>query len=405
MQSFGNSGIFANEDALREDWTPTELPERDDELEAIHNALAPASRGTTAHNLFLYGKTGQGKTVAVKHKTTQLEEWATDTGEIDLEVIWLSCNNITSSYGCATKLVEKLSGKNPNGHDQQTVFDKLYAELDSIGGSIIIVLDEIDNLGQSDDLLYALPRARSTEKLTDARVSVIGISNDFNYVSNLSPKVKGTLCEKEVEFTPYNATQLRSILGRRVEIAFQDGVVTEAAIGLAAAYAAQEKGSARQAIRLLYEAGETALTEGDDEVTETHVESAHSTLERERIVEGIRNVTPQDQVVLAAVTLLEAKGETPSRTKHIYEQYTGLCSQIDLNPLQQRSVRNHLQDLAMQGFVESERRQSGLQGGDYYVFRLNTTLEMTIDVLSEDSRFQEVGIADQLSRASKNQSR
>jgi len=176
--------------------------------------------------------------VAVQSKTQQLREWADETGEIDLTIVWLACNNISSPYGCATNLVEKLSGNNLNGHDQQTVFNHLYEELDSIGGSIVVVLDEIDNLGRSDDLLYALPRARSTGKLENVRVSVIGISNDFNYVSNLSPKVKSTLCEKEIEFAPYDADQLRSILTRRVDVAFEDETVEEGAIALCAAYAA-----------------------------------------------------------------------------------------------------------------------------------------------------------------------
>jgi cell division control protein 6 len=279
------------------------------------------------------------------------------------------------------------------------VFNRLYEELNSIGGSIIVVLDEIDNLGRSDDLLYALPRARSTGKLENVRVSVIGISNDFNYVSNLSPKVKSTLCEKEIEFGPYDADQLCSILTRRVDVAFRDDTVEEGAIALCAAYAAQEKGSARQAIRILYEAGEVALSDGDDTVVESHVEAAHTTLERERIEEGIRNITPQDRLVLTAVALLEAEEETPSRTKHVYERYSQLCDALSMNGLHQRSIRDHLQDLAMQGILDTDRRQGGLQGGDYFVFSLNTSLQMTVNVLSESERYQDHGIDEVLSVA------
>lgn len=279
------------------------------------------------------------------------------------------------------------------------MFNRLYEELDSIGGSIVVVLDEIDNLGRSDDLLYALPRARSTGKLENVRVSVIGISNDFDYVSNLSPTVKSTLYEKEIEFAPYDADQLRSILTRRVDVAFEDETVEEGATALCAAYAAQEKGSARQAIRILYEAGEVALSDGDDTVAESHVEVAHTTLERERIEEGIQNITPQDRLVLTAVALLEAEEETPSRTKHVYERYSRLCDALSIDGLHQQSVRDHLQDLAMQGILDTDRRQGGLQGGDYLVFSLNTSLQITVNVLSESERYQNHGIDEVLSVA------
>lgn len=396
MQSFGVQGIFDNEDALREDYTPDELPEREEELERIHNALAPASRGSTAHNIFLYGKTGQGKTVAARKKTRQLESWSAEEGDIDISVVWQSCNNITSSYALATTLVEKLAGDNPNGHSQEQVFAQLYEEVEEIGGSVIFVLDEIDNLGTSDDVLYALPRARSEGHLRDARVSVIGISNDFNYVSNLSPKVKGTLCEKEVEFAPYKADALRSILQRRVDVAFEDDVVQGGVVPLCAALAAREEGSARQAIRLLYEAGELALTATDEAVTEDHVKRAHDVLSRERVVEGLRNVTLHDRMAITAVTHLECTEETPARTKHIYEQYRTICDGVELDPLRQRSLRDHLQELAMQGILEATHRTSGLQGGDYYEFELNTDLGMTVDVLAENARLSEAGIADSL---------
>ena len=162
---------------------------------------------------------------------------------------------VYTSYQVASNLVAELSGEKPRRYDKKTVFDLLYENLQALGGTVIIVLDEFDSIGTDDDILYELPRARANDHLEDMWVSVIGISNDFEFRDNLSPKVKDTLCDEELHFAPYDASELRLILTRRAEKAFKDDVLSEDVLPLCAAIAAQDKGSARQAIRYLYKAG------------------------------------------------------------------------------------------------------------------------------------------------------
>lgn len=97
--------IFRDETVLYDDWTPEELPERESELDRLHDALAPAARGAAPHNTFVYGKTGQGKTVGVKYKLRDLEEYGDETGNIDLTVINYSCAKDNTSYQVAANLV------------------------------------------------------------------------------------------------------------------------------------------------------------------------------------------------------------------------------------------------------------------------------------------------------------
>ena len=67
------------------------------------------------------------------------------------------------------------------GYPQQAVFKKLYAELEDLGGTILLILDEIDAIGDRDELLYELPRARANNNLDTAKVGLIGISNDYKF--------------------------------------------------------------------------------------------------------------------------------------------------------------------------------------------------------------------------------
>lgn len=378
--------IFRDETVLYDDWTPETLPERETELDRLHDALAPAARGAAPHNTFVYGKTGQGKTVGVTYKLRDLEEYATKTGTIDLSVINYSCAKDSTSYQVAANLVKELSGTKPRGYDKKTVFDYFYGELQEIGGTVIVVLDEIDSIGTDDDILYELPRARSNDHIEDMWVSVIGISNDFEFRDNLSPKVKDTLCDEEIHFSPYDATQLRSILSRRAEKAFHDDVLHDDVIPLCAAFAAQDKGSARQAIRYLYKAGELAANTGAERVIEQHVREAEMILERKSIEMGIRELTTQDHLALVAVVSLETAGETPARTRQVYATYKDAATSIDANTIAMRRVRDHLQDLDLVGIVRGQTKSSGIQGGPHYVWDLDADLGLTIDVLREVER-------------------
>ena len=382
------SQIFQDERPLTDDWDPNKLPERDEELGQIHNALAPAIRdtGVGPHNMFLFGKTGQGKTAGVEYKLEDLEQAAIDT-EIDITTIQYNCAGDSSSYYVLINLVERLTGENLNGHPMSKITDEFFEAVTDIGGTVTVVLDEIDNIGTSDEILYSIPRAKSNDKIPeDMHLSVIGISNNFKFRDNLSPKVKDTLFDEEIHFAPYDANQLRSILKRRAEQAFKEGVLEDDVIPLCAANAAQDKGSARQALRYLYKSGELASNIGDEIVTEDHVHTARERIDRKNIEKGIREMTIQDQLSLTAVVASEVEASTPAKTTELYNQYKRIAREIDAEIRTQRSLRDHLLELDLMGVVDATKKQTGNRGGPHYVFEIASDLGMTLDILSEDSR-------------------
>jgi cell division control protein 6 len=74
----------------------------------------------------------------------------------------------------------------------------------------------------------------------------------------------------------------------------------------------------------------------------------------------------------------------------VYQKYKSIVTRLDSNQLVERRVRDHLQSLGMQGFLIAETRNRGIQGGNHYRFELKTDLEATLEILSEDSRIDEV---------------
>lgn len=380
------SSVFEDESVLSEEYTPGELPEREAELTELGTALSPGLGTGTPHDVFLQGKTGQGKTAAARFILGEFENRAAENG-VELTTIFHSCAGQGSSYQVVCDLVEKQTGENPNGHSKRKVFDHLYEVLNNIGGTVVLVLDEIDSIGRDDLLLYELSRAKDNEHIaSDVDVSVIGISNDGNFLAELSPKVKDSFRERRIMFDAYNAAQLRSILERRVERAFVDGVVDESAIALCAGYAANDQGSARQAIDYLYEAGEIALNNGDNRVTDNHAEQAEAKVDRRSVMRSIEGLTLQDHLALLALVTLESQGETPARTRKVYATYRDVCTELGTNDISLDRVRDHLKELDLLGVTQYSTRTAGSEGGRKYFWELNTDLGATIEVLDSIER-------------------
>jgi len=378
--------IFRNKDALGESYQPERIEERDEEIEEYMNALQPVIDGWEPNNIFLYGNTGVGKTAVTDYLLDRLQDDVAAYDDIDLSIISLNCKTLNSSYQVAVELVNELrpSGGeiSTTGYPQQTVFKKLYQELEAIGGTILIVLDEVDSIGDRDELLYELPRARANGNLDSAKVGVIGISNDFKFRDQLDPRVQDTLCEWELQFPPYDATELKNILESRVEVAVTDGSIDTGVLQLCAALAARDSGSARQALDLLRLGGEIAENREAEMIKEEHIEDARSQLEQERVEEGMRELTTHGRLALLAVISKAAKEETPCRTRDLYEEYRSLCESSETDALGQRSLHNHLSDLRMLGILSAHENRSGSRG-NYYNYELDVPFTSAVEAMSD----------------------
>ncbi|MDS0260553.1 orc1/cdc6 family replication initiation protein [Haloarcula sp. S1CR25-12] len=381
-----NRSIFANKDALSESYQPDELEERDEEIADYMDALQPIVDGWEPNNIFLYGNTGVGKTAVTEYLLRMLEADVEAYDDVALSVLTLNCNTLTSSYQVAIAMVNALRDPgdelSATGYPQQTVFTKLYSELEALGGTVLVVLDEIDSIGDRDELLYELPRARANGYLEQTSVGVIGISNDLQFRDQLDPRVQDTLCERELQFPPYEAPELANILASRAKIALTDDACADGVLNLCAALAARDSGSARQALDLLRLAGETAESADAEAIEEHHVEDARHKLNAERVEEGMRELTVHGKLVLLAVVSKEAQQKTPCRGRDVYEEYQRVCDSATTSPLVQRSVNNHLADLRMFGILKATENRSGSRG-NYHSYELNVPFRSALEAMGD----------------------
>jgi cell division control protein 6 len=357
-----HSKIFKNRDVLRHDYIPPNLPHREKQIFCLGEIVAPVLRNSRCSNLFIYGKTGTGKTAATKYVLNKLSIKANTLG-IPIEVCYVNCRLVGTEYRVLSMLCSSLDVKVPfTGLAVGEVFDRFKNGLDSQKCFFIAILDEIDALIKlrGDVLLYELTRAN--EALHDSKISIVGISNDLRFKEFLDPRVLSSLSEEEIVFRPYNATELQDILLERAQLAFLDGVLLDGAVGLCSALAAAEHGDARRALDLLRVAGELAEREGATCVTEDHVRQAEKRVENDRIVEILVNLPLHPKLVLCGVYLLGKAKISSAITGDIYEIYCELCDQFGITSLTQRRVSGLINELDMVGLLNARVVNMGRYG-------------------------------------------
>ncbi|MEM2971585.1 MAG: ORC1-type DNA replication protein [Candidatus Bathyarchaeia archaeon] len=381
----GNVSIFRDRDVLRHDYLPQKLPHREEQIRRLGETVAPALKGARCSNVFIYGKTGTGKTAVTKYVLSHLEVKAKEFNA-PLKFCYVNCRMVGSEYRVFASLCQNMGVSVPfTGLSVGEVFDRFKTSLDVLGVVFIVVLDEIDALikARGDSLLYELTRIN--EILRKSRVSLIGISNDLRLKEFLDPRVFSSLSEEEMVFRPYDATELGNILLERAKLAFCDGALSEAALSLCAALAAAEHGDARRALDLLRVAGEVAERKGASVVTEEHVREAEKHIEHNRVVEALRNLTLHSKLVLLSIYHLNKANVHRAITGEIYEVYAELCGELGITPLTQRRLSMLVNELDAMGLLNAHVVSMGRYGRTKKI-RLEVARSIVKDVFASDVR-------------------
>ncbi len=403
FDTFDKNNIFKDKSYLQINYQPEEIPHRDDQIKQIASILAPVLRGERSSNLFLYGKTGTGKTLSVQFVRDELIRRAMKNSDFKLRIEYLNCKlrKISDTeYRILAELIKKLGGEVPDtGLPTEAVYNKFIKIIDSEKQLVVLILDEIDQAVKkiSSDFLYNLTRLNS--ELSKTQICVVGISNNLTFLDELDPRVRSSLSEEEIVFPPYNALQLQDILKRRASFAFKEGILDDGVIAKCAAYAAREHGDARRALDLLRVAGELAERDNSERILLKHIDEANSKIEKDKILDVITSEPKQFQYVLhSIISLSEQRAKESSRrgksaeplfTGDIYNYYQGVCSKNRSEVLTQRRVSDIIQEFDMLGIINVRVISKG-RGGRMREIKLavtNDIIEKAKDIINNSLQF------------------
>ena len=251
--------VSAHLELLNESFIPDSFPHREEEIQHLVDILSSVIRNTRPSNILIYGKTGTGKTSTTRHVISLLKEATNDR----VTTCYLNCQVNDTPYSVLTTIVNGLSDAGEKipllGWTTDRIYGELVSRINGLSGFVIIILDEIDKLVEKSggDSLYVV--LKILEESTLSKVSIIGITNDTNIMSQMEPRIKSRMNQESLIFPPYNATQLKDILKFRLRGVTNEGLVDEGAISLCAAIGAQENGDARKVINLMRIANERRI--------------------------------------------------------------------------------------------------------------------------------------------------
>jgi cell division control protein 6 len=380
--------IFRDKKVLQTNFTPEIISHRDEQIQQIAEILAPCLRMEKPSNLFIYGKTGTGKTVSINFVKNQMLEVAKEKN-IPIKIFYINCKLkkiADTEYRLIAQIIRDFGTEIPTtGLPTGEVYKIFYNLVNKEKLLLVIILDEIDQLVKKtgDEILYNLTRINSD--LKNSQISIIGISNDLLFRDSLDPRVISSLSEEEIIFPPYNALQIQDILKQRSRKAFIKSAIEPGVIEKCAAYAAREHGDARRALELLRVSAELAERQGKVGIKLNHIDQAEDKIDCDRVLDIVKTHPKQHQAVLFSIINLWNEKNKSIFTGEIYELYKKICNQTSLRPLTQRRVSDVIAELDMLGVISASIISKGRYGRTREIsLSISSSIEQKIkDVLAE----------------------
>ncbi|BCS90690.1 MAG: cell division control protein Cdc6 [Candidatus Micrarchaeota archaeon] len=361
-----DSKIFKNHEVLSPHYIPEKLLYRDNQIKQVVNALAPAIKGQKGRNVFIYGKTGTGKTSCILYVLKQLK----DLNDPSIATSYINCRIYSSKHKVLSKIIkDHMPYYSKRGIGSSEFYERLVSWISDTDKKLIVVLDEIDLIKDLDDTIYTFTRINSEVRY--GSLTIVGIANKISFKDQLDPRSVSSLYENEVIFPPYDATELYEILNERAKEAFKDNVISDELLRIIAAKAARE-GDARYALKILEKAAEIADSANKDKIEQEDVDKAIKSVEEDLVYDLIETLPQDEMIILYAIALITLSGsyykkltdgyDTFVFSGEIYQKYVSLCRSLNRQYKSERWYRKYISDLSMLGLIETFESSKGIRG-------------------------------------------
>lgn len=347
---FEESRIVKNEQVLNPEYLPELLPHREHQIERIANNLTPASRGRNPQNMFVFGVPGIGKTASVKFVFRKFEEYSDR-----IKTIYINTWDYNTVHAILAKLVVELGFfVQRRGTSKDEVLERLIEALKKSNKSIIICLDEVDQLiKKNEKALYDLLRLN---QYVNNPIGLVMISNYRDIFVNVEPRIKSSLDVEDIEFKRYTLQEMKDILVERCRHAFRPGVLEEGVILLCSNHAIQRGGDVRLGLECLRKAARISENENVDKITVKHVKQVLKDVKQVKLKMMKEKLKGVEKNI---VSLLTEDEITSTEFHKKYVQKFGKISQF--------ALMGHVKHLKEIGVVKIKKSRKETRGRKYFI--------------------------------------
>ncbi len=333
----GSTGqsLFRNAIGLDYDYQPKLVKYREGEMRQVAAAMRPLFQKRSGRNVFIYGPSGVGKTVAVRNLLQELEQ---ESDEVS--AFYINCWKSDTTFKVLLEMCKAINYKFVQNKRTEELFEIVKKDVNK--KSAVFVFDEIDKL-EDIDFLYNL-----VEEVFNK--AIILITNNKDWIAELDSRIKSRLTAEMLEFKPYNLTETRGVLQQRMDFVFPPGCwETEAFEAVAQKACAMQ--DIRSGLYLMKEAANTAEERNSQRVTMADVAAGMKKLE-EFSIKRTDELEDESRFVLNIV-----KKNSGKKIGEIFTAYKEAGGQMVYKTFQRR-----ISKLEEDRFVTTEKITGGSEG-------------------------------------------
>jgi cell division control protein 6 len=347
----GESKIFKEEQILSPEYLPELLPHREPQIQQIANNLFPASQCRPPQNMFVFGKPGIGKTVSLKFIFRQFEEYSDR-----VKTVYINTWDYKTSHAILTKLVLELEFfVQRRGLSKDEIVEKLIEALKKTKKSLIVCLDEVDQLIKRDEsALYDILRLN---QYVDNPIGLVMITNYRNILANLEPRIRSSLNVAEIEFKPYTLQEMKDILNERCKYAFHAGVLEGGIILLCANHAVNRGGDVRIGLECLRKAARICEQENSDKIKVDYVKQALKETGQIKLKIMKEKLEGVDKNIVCLLSCIDQITSTEFHKKYVNK----------FGKITQFGLRKHIKHLEDIGILKVTKSREVTRGRKYFI--------------------------------------
>jgi len=311
--------LFQNINAFDPDYVPPNYNFRDTQMEAMAMSIRPAMRGGQPSNAVVLGSPATGKTTAMR-KVFELVEKNTEK----VVCVYINCQLHTTRFGIFSQIHKKIFGHAPpeTGVPFARVYEKIMKELQRQEKSLIVALDDVNYLFQSNNankVFYDMLRAY--EEYPGVRTSIFAILSDLEFKYAFDKNVNTVFIPQEIIFPLYTYSEIEAILRDRAKAGFYPNVLPDEILEQIAMYT-EENGDLRTGINILKSCGNIAEAEASREITQEHYDRAIDSLVSVNVSQSLSSLNETELGLLKMI--IDYEGPCSARElSEIYKEKTG----------------------------------------------------------------------------------